>query len=172
MINFRNVAEKDFQKLYFWLNTPHVKKYWDPDENKTFEEISLKYSKRIEEGKIDIYIFSIGNVDIGFIQTYFVKDLSSFKIEGVSKGIDLYIGDVNYVYKGYGKDILRKFITKYVFSDKRVEYAVIDPEERNTRAIKAYKKAGFVHSNTAYNEYEKAICYYMVLNRDKFFCNL
>ena len=41
-----------------------------------------------------------------------------------------------------------------------------------TRAIKAYKKAGFVHSNTAYNEYEKAICYYMVLNRDKFFCNL
>ncbi len=50
----------------------------------------------------------------------------------------------------------------YIFVDERVEYVVINPDERNTRAIKAYKKAGFEHSNTAYNEYEKAICYYMV----------
>ena len=171
MISFRKVTEKDFKKLYFWLNTPHVKKFWDPDENFTFEQISNKYSKRLEEGKIEIYIFSVDNIDIGFIQTYIVDDLSSFKIKGIAKGIDLYIGEEKYVYKGHGKDIIREFLSKYVFNNKTIEYAVIDPEQRNSRAIKAYKKAGFEHSNTAFNEYEKAICYYMVLSRYKFFCN-
>jgi len=171
MITFREVNEKDFNKLYFWLNTPHVKKFWDPNDNFTFEQISEKYSKRLKEGKIEIYIFSINNIDIGFIQTYIVDDLSSFKIKGTAKGIDLYIGEEKYLYKGYGKEIIREFLRKFVFNDNTIKYAVIDPEQRNISAIKAYKKAGFEHSNTAYNEIEKAICYYMVLSRDKFFCN-
>ena len=58
------------------------------------------------------------------------------------------------------------------FTDDSVQYAVIDPEVRNTIAIKAYKKAGFRHANTAYNEYEKAMAYYMTLSRAEFFCNL
>ena len=171
MINFRRVSKKDFKKLYFWLNIPHVKEFWDPNDIFTFEEISVKYTKRIKEKKIDIYIFSYNNVDIGFIQSYFVSDLSLFRIEGVVEGIDLYIGDIKYLYKGLGKEIIRQFIENYIFVDNLVEYVVIDPEVRNTSAIKAYKKAGFEHSNTAFNEYEKAMCYYMVLSRENFFCN-
>ena len=171
MINFREVTEKDFEKLYFWLNCSHVKKFWDPDKSLTFNEISAKYTKRLLEGKIKMYIFSLNDTDIGFIQTYIVKDLSQFKIDGFANGIDLYIGDKDYVYKGHGKEIIQRFIDKYVFSNKLIEYTVIDPELRNASAIKAYKKAGFEYSNTAYNDYEKAMCYYMVLRRDKFFCN-
>ena len=171
MINFRKVFEGDFDLLYFWLNIPHVKKFWYPNENLTFDDISEKYLKRINEDKVQQYIFSIDNLDIGFIQTYFVDDLSEFMVKGIGKGIDLYIGDKNYLYKGYGFTIIREFIAKFVFSDKSVEYVVIDPIVRNTGAIKAYKKAGFEHTNTAYNKYEKEDSHYMVMTRDKFFCN-
>ncbi|MCK5761738.1 MAG: GNAT family N-acetyltransferase [Candidatus Izimaplasma sp.] len=172
MIKFRNVTQKDFKKLYFWLNTPHVKQFWDQNENFSFQKISNKYSKKIIEGKVGIYIFSIDNIDIGFIQAYFLDDLASFMIQGTAKGIDLYIGDENYIYKGYGKDIIRQFIQNYIFCDSSVDYVVIDPEVKNTNAIKAYKKAGFEHANTAFNNYEKVTTYYMVMSRDKFFCNL
>jgi len=171
MINFRKVTKVDFKKIYNWLNTPHVKEFWDPHENFTFAQISSKYAKRISEGKIDQYIFSVDNTDIGFIQSYFVNDLSLFMIKGVAKGIDLYIGDINFLHKGYGKDIIRDFLSKFIFNDLSVQFAIIDPELRNISAIKAYKKAGFKHSNTAYNNYEKAMSYYMVLSRDEFFCN-
>ena len=171
MIDFRKVVKSDFKKLYDWLNTPHVAEFWNVNDNFTFEQISAKYTKRIEEGKIGIYIIMNNNQDIGFIQTYIVKDLGPFKISDIAKGIDMYIGDPNFLYKGYGKEIIRVFIKNYVFNNKEVEYAVIDPEVRNTSAIKAYKKAGFEHSNTAYNEIEKAITYYMIMSRDKFFCN-
>ncbi len=171
MISFIRIVESDFKKLYFWLNEPHVKEFWDPDESFTFEQISSKYSKRILESKIDIFIFSVNDIEIGFIQTYFVDNPVSFKIIGISKGIDLYIGDKSYLYQGYGKLVIIEFIRNYVFSDEKVEFVVIDPEFRNKSAIKAYKKAGFEHVNSAYNEYEKAISYYMVMSRAKFFCN-
>ncbi len=171
MINFRKVTRNDFKMLYFWQNTTHVKKFWDSNDNFTYEEICNKYSKRLDEGKINLYIFSIDNVDIGFIQSYSVDKLDSYKVSGITKGIDIYIGDPNYVYKGHGKLIIRQFIQYFIFNDVLIEYVVVDPEVRNKSAIKAYKKAGFRHVNTAYNEYEKTISYYMVLSRDNFFCN-
>jgi len=171
MIKFRNVTQNDFKLLYFWLNTPHVKRFWDPNETFSFDYISKKYSKRIKEGKISLFIFSVNNLDIGFIQTYFLDNLSSFKIKGTVKGIDLYIGDIKFLYKGYGKDIIRQFIHKFIFCDKSIDYVAIDPEVKNTSAIKAYKKAGFEHVNTAFNDFEKVMTYYMVMSRDKFFCN-
>ena len=172
LISFREVTEGDFKKLYIWRNLPHVKEFWDPHLDLSYEDIAFKYSKRLEEGKIKIYIIMISDKDIGYIQTYFISDLSSFKISGITKGIDLYIGEADFLHIGLGKDILREFIQKYVFNDKSVEYAAIDPEVDNKIAIKAYKKAGFEHVNTAYNEIEKLISYYMVMSRDKFFCNL
>ncbi len=172
MISFRIVNLSDFKQLYNWLNSSHVKEFWDPDKNFTFEEISLKYSNRLKENKIKIYIIVINNIDVGFIQTYFIDDLTLFKISGVSKGIDLYIGDKNYLHKGYGKHILTEFISKFVFNDELVEFVVIDPEVRNKIAIKAYNKAGFQHMNTAFDVHQKVMGYYMAMSRDRFFCNL
>ena len=132
----------------------------------------MKYKKRLMENKVKIYIIVIDGIDAGFIQTYFIDDLSSFKVSGISKGIDLYIGDKDYLHKGYGKDIITEFITNFVFNNKLVDFVVIDPEVRNKIAIKSYSKAGFKHVNTAFNNYEKVMTYYMVMSRDEFFCNL
>ena len=171
MIKFRKVTPNDFHKIHFWLNIPHVKKYWDPNENFTFSEISAKYSKRLKDNKIDMYIFSFHDIDIGYIQTYFVENLSPYKVLGKAKGIDLYIGNTKYLYKGYGKSIIRLFIERFVFKDENIDFVIIDPESGNTSAIKAYNKAGFIHVNSGYNELEKVISYYMTMSRAQFFCN-
>ncbi len=172
MITFKKVTISDIAVLYDWLNKSHVKEFWDSNKNYTYEQIYTKYDHRIKEDKVKLYIIQINSLDIGFIQTYFSNDLSSYKIQGIAKGIDLYIGDIDYLHKGYGKTILQEFIKKFVFSDDSVQNVIIDPELNNVIAIKAYKKAGFVHVNTDYNQYEKAMTYYMVLSRDEFFCNL
>ena len=172
MITFKEVKENDFPQLHIWRNNIHVKEYWDPDEHLTFEATCLKYSDKLNKGKENMYIIVIDDLEIGFLQAYFLEDTSPFKIKGVAKGIDLYIGELDFLHKGFGKDILTEFMKNYVFSDDSVDFTVIDPAERNKVAIKAYQKAGFTHVNTAYNEHEKEITYYMAISRDKFFCNL
>ena len=165
MISFRKLCEDDFLMLHTWLKVPHVKEYWYQDESFTYEEIHEKYSKRIKEGVVESYIIQKNKKDIGFIQTYYIDDPSSFMVKDKIKGIDLYIGEVNYVHKGYGKNIISSFIKKHVFNDPSVIFAGIDPEVDNLIAIKVYEKCGFKHVNTEFSKYNKNMTYYMILDR-------
>ena len=165
MISFRNVCERDFLMLHNWLRLPHVKEYWYQNESFTYEEIHIKYSKRLEEGIVESYIIQKNKIDIGFIQTYIIDEPSAFMVNGKIKGIDLYIGEIDFIHKGYGKLIINEFLKKYVFNDPSVRFAGIDPEVENLIAIRAYEKSGFKHVNTEYSKYNKNMTYYMILDR-------
>ncbi len=169
MFNFRRVKEEDFIKLYNWLISEHIKEFWYPDSAFSFDEIIKKYKDRLVEGKVDMFVIVFKGLDIGFIQSYFIEDLTPFKVTELSKGIDLYIGDLSYIHKGFGKNIIRDFIKIHIFNIESVKYAGIDPEVNNIIAIKAYEKAGFTHVNTAIDEYSKKLTYYMVLKRTNYF---
>ncbi|KFZ27734.1 MAG: Aminoglycoside N(6')-acetyltransferase type 1 [Candidatus Izimaplasma bacterium HR2] len=165
MISFRNVVEDDFITLHNWLKVPHVKEYWYQTESFTYEEICKKYSKRLKKGIVELYIIQKNGKDIGFIQTYIIDEPTAFMVKDKIKGIDLYIGEVDYIHKGYGKDIIDNFVINYIFNDKSIRFAGIDPEVENVIAIKAYKKSGFKHVNTEYSKYNKNMTYYMILDR-------
>lgn len=165
MISFRNVCEGDFLTLYNWLKVPHVKEYWYQDESFTYDEIHKKYTERLSKDVVDMYIIQKNGLDIGFIQTYITDETDSFLLNERIKGIDLYIGDINYVHKGFGKNIINQFLVEHVFNDIEIRYAGIDPEVENIIAIKAYEKSGFKHVNTKYSKYNKKMTYYMILDR-------
>lgn len=165
MISFRNLCEDDFLMLFNWLKVPHVKEYWYQNESFTYKQIQEKYSKRLNEDVVDSYIIQKSGIDIGFIQTYIIDEPGSFKVNGKIKGLDLYIGEIDFVHKGYGKDIIDKFVKYYIFNDPSIMFAGIDPEVDNITAIKAYQKSGFKHVNTEYSKYNKNVTYYMILNR-------
>jgi len=165
MISFRNVSERDFFMLHNWLKVPHVKEYWYQSESFTYDQIHEKYSKRLKEGVVELYIIQKNMVDIGFIQTYITDEQSVFMVKDKIKGIDLYIGEIDYVHKGLGKFIINEFLQKHVFNDPSVRFAGIDPEVENAIAIRAYEKSGFKHVNTAYSKYNKKMTYYMILDR-------
>lgn len=165
MISFRNVFEPDFITLHNWLKAPHVKEYWYQNESFTYEEVHKKYSKRLSEDVVNMFIIQKNGKDIGYIQTYIVDETKPFLINERIRGIDLYIGDVEYIYKGYGKDIIKKFINNHIFNKIDIRYIGIDPEVDNLIAIRAYEKSGFKHVNTEYSKFNKKMTYYMILDR-------
>lgn len=57
-------------------------------------------------------------------------------------GMDLFIGDANYIGKGYGSKIVAQFVGK-LFKLPHVTRIIINPDINNIAVIKAYERAGF-----------------------------
>ena len=66
-----------------------------------------------------------------------------FPIPEKSIGIDLFIGNPEYLNKGYGTTLLKEFITFIKASEPDCKAIIIDPATDNDRAIACYKKVGF-----------------------------
>ena len=79
------------------------------------------------------YLYFIG----GFIQ----------RADADAVGVDLSIGNPDQLSRGIGTEVLRKFLTMLL--EEGHETIIIDPDEANGRAVRAYEKAGFV----AYDRY-------------------
>ncbi|MFK5883150.1 MAG: GNAT family N-acetyltransferase [Candidatus Izemoplasma sp.] len=166
MFSFKKLEVSDFSLLLKWLNSKHVKEYWDTEVYYNDKAIYDKYYPRIIKQKIDMFIIFHLNTPIGYIQTYNEDNIAKYKLTEKAYGIDLYIGNTNFLHKGYGKAIIIEFVEKYIFSNKSLNYCVIDPELSNVIAQKAYYKAGFRHVNTVYSDVESKNQYLMVLTRD------
>ena len=57
-------------------------------------------------------------------------------------GMDLFIGDLDYIGKGYGSQIVAQFVHE-LFTLPDVMRVIINPDIDNIAAIKAYERAGF-----------------------------
>jgi len=148
-ITFRMMATRDFANIYKWANAPHVIK-WYGKKPLSLYDVYFHYGEDlIEDGPTTKYIIIIDGVDVGQIQTYiysdYPDDIYSQTIENGEKaaGVDLYIGHEDYIHKGYGTHIMRKFISDYVFTNPRAEMIIICPEPANAVAIRIYEKTGF-----------------------------
>ena len=135
-IQFRSLDENDFSQIHIWRNTDFVKQYWTPV---TLEEIKKKYKSYITgEKPTKAYIIVIDGNDVGYIQTYYYSNYKgvenshereyydSLDANKYSAGIDLFIGNNDYVHKGY------------VFSDPNTVNIIITPNPDNIIAIKAH----------------------------------
>ncbi len=89
------------------------------------------------------------NTPIGYIHYYNVHDdeweselgAAGGALPDSCAGVDLYIGELEFIGKGIGSKALEQFVNENVFP--KFEYAFVDPNPANTGAIKAYSKAGF-----------------------------
>ncbi len=64
--------------------------------------------------------------------------------------MDLFIGEEDYLNKGYGTEIVKAFID-YIFKHFQAKQVLIDPAVTNKRAIRCYEKAGFRFVRTAFD---------------------
>jgi aminoglycoside 6'-N-acetyltransferase len=158
-ITFRPLRESDLPLMHKWFNTPHVSEWWSLDGNHhpSSEEVTKKYSPRIRNKEpVDCYLFYYDNRPIGMIQSCdldnYPAEKAAFGLEGKCTGIDLLIGEEDYVHKGLGSGIMRSFLKDIVFAQPDVECCIADPYEENTIAIKAYQKAGFKYLRTVWYE--------------------
>jgi len=155
-IAFRKLEKRDLELLYTWLCNEEIYK-WYGKSKRTYEDIERKYLPRIE-GQVPTkpYLIIFDRNPIGYIQTYKLSDYPDYaKCLGLdfdAACIDVFLGDVKNMGKGYSRLILRKFLEKVVFKIFSLDNAIIAPEINNLRAISAYESAGFIYIKTAVSD--------------------
>lgn len=127
-ISFIALNKSHFSLLLKWLETPHVKAWWDKDIPWTTELINKKYSNYVKGYKvltlkdqiitkpIFAYVIYLNNLPIGYIQYYNKHDFQpeqNYDISELPKscaGLDWYIGELEFTGKGIGSKALSLFL--------------------------------------------------------------
>jgi aminoglycoside 6'-N-acetyltransferase len=135
---FRPMSADDLPLVHRWLAMPHVAQWWDAPA----EQFALLRGNR-DEPAADQYIVSTGGKPIAYLQCYRLSDWNAGfgpQPDG-TRGIDTFIGEPDMIERGHGSALVRAFIDGLLASG--TPRAVTDPDPANTRAIRAYRKAGF-----------------------------
>jgi hypothetical protein len=77
-------------------------------------------------------------------------------------------GDPEYLYRGLGRHVIRRFLSEPVFSEPGTAVRVIGPEPKTTAAIRAYEKGGFRFYKTIQVPGEPEPEYLIRLSRGEF----
>lgn len=154
-LTFIPLQESHFPLLLKWLETPHVKTWWDQDVQWTSKLIKKKFETYVQGYKIlknikkPIHSFIIckEGKEIGYIQFYNAYDFpqeQDYMIERLPKNmasLDVFIGEKDEVGKGLGPLLLTQFLKEHI--DPLYEACFADPDTTNVQAIRTYEKAGF-----------------------------
>jgi len=135
---FRPMTTTDLPLVRGWLALPHVREWWGDAE----EQYAL-VSGDLDEPAMDQYIFSMAGSPLGYLQCYDLTEWNTGFGEQPSgtRGIDLFIGEPKMIERGHGSAIIRRFADHML--QRGHPRMVTDPDPANSRAVRAYEKAGF-----------------------------
>jgi RimJ/RimL family protein N-acetyltransferase len=146
-IGFRPLEADDLQQVFLWLLKPHVTKWYSPEPS-SFMECVAKYGPRTREGNaVRAFIVLMDDMPIGYIQTYAIATFPDYEAQlacepGVA-GMDLFIGEESFLHRGFGPDIMTRFVDEIVFAGDAAQACIAGPAEGNRESIRAFEKAGF-----------------------------
>lgn len=171
-ISFRKLDFEDLILLHRWLNEPFIKEWYGKNESITIDDINNKYTPRIkEEEPAKCFIVNYESHPVAFIQTYKINDypenVKYFGVNSTVAGLDLFIGNQDFIGKGFGSLMIKKFIQEVVFIQDDVSSCIVDPEPNNIRAIKAYEKVGFRYLKTIQIPEEPLPKYLMITTKQR-----
>ena len=143
-IAFRRMTAADFPSVRRWLAKPHVAQWWgDPDEQ--FALVSGDFlSKDLDHPSMDQFIVELNQYPFAYLQCY---DPTGWPNHGFgtlpsgARGIDQFTGEEDMIDRGHGSALIRAFVDDLLQAG--VPKVLTDPSPANTRAIRAYEKAGF-----------------------------
>lgn len=147
IFNFKPLEESHLDMLCAWFGKEHVKEWWD--DKLTNEEIKSKYRSRIGDNIVLSFIAYLKDKPIGFIQYYYANKIGDGwwpNETAGTVGIDQFIGEKEYINRGYGTKMIGQFLEK-LFSDNKINKIITDVDENNHRAIRCYEKLGFCFSH-------------------------
>lgn len=176
-ISFRKLTIDDLLLMQRWLNQSFVHEFYDKDKENTLDEITKRYGPKIKgEQPTNCYLVLYDNQSVAYIQSYKVNDWPEFgdyvKCNDETASVDLFIGDENFMGKGFGSLMLIKFLKEKVFSGNQFTSCIIGPEPENKRAIRAYEKVGFKYQKTIKIPTSKETTYIMELKREDLLRNI
>jgi aminoglycoside 6'-N-acetyltransferase len=139
LYSFRNLAQEDLPMLRTWLATPEALRWWgDPSTELALIEEDLANAAMRQ------WIVSHDNRPFGYAQAYEVHAWPQPHLAELPQGamaVDAFIGVPQMIGQGHGAGFLRLLAEKLL--DDGAPLIVIDPALENSRARRAYRKAGF-----------------------------
>ena len=136
---FRPVTRGDLDLLAGWLREPHVARWWgDPTE--ALAEIDAA----LTDPSTQPMIVELQGQPIAYLQQYDPHMEKSHPYRDQPRGtlgLDLTIGRSELVGVGHGSAMLRRHADQLFGAG--APRLIIDPHPDNSRAIRAYEKAGF-----------------------------
>lgn len=178
-IKFKIASVAYKQKVWKWLEEPHVKEFWD-NSLAHREDIRIFMEGRKElspywNGIFDYWIGLVNDEPYCLLMTSEIQssqsDLPTVWISYLSKSgktlsIDFMIGNRKYLGCGLGGPTLEAF-TKFVQEtiDPSVDTFFIDPADSNSRAKHVYEKGGFTAVAAFYRDCgeEKNVKHYLMV---------
>ncbi|KTD71883.1 GNAT family N-acetyltransferase [Legionella tucsonensis] len=142
-IIFKSLAISDLDLLCRWFEKPHVLEWWN--DHLAPEQIKKKYRMRIDDDVICPYIAYMNNKPIAFIQYYWASKVGEGwwpNEDANTVGLDQFIGEENYINKGFGTLMMKEFI-QFLFQNPLIKKIIIEADPNNLRAKRCYEKAGF-----------------------------
>lgn len=135
---FRAVRHEDFPCLAHWLSEPHVARWWDA------ADVELPAIALSMESAVPPMIVEWEGRPVAYLQTYDPHREADHPYRDQPKGthgIDMAIGSPEDIGRGHGGRIVASLAARlFAAGTKRI---IADPHPENTRAIRAYEKAGF-----------------------------
>ncbi|MEY9135690.1 aminoglycoside 6'-N-acetyltransferase [Bradyrhizobium diazoefficiens] len=98
----------------------------------------------LDEPAMDQFIVLAGDKPFGYLQCYRLTAWNTGfgpQPEG-TRGIDQFIGESDMIARGHGSAFIRQFVDEQL--RQGLPRVVTDPDPLNSRAVRAYEKAGFV----------------------------
>lgn len=155
MLSFVPLAKTHIPLLFSWLQHSHVQEFWDRGTTWTQDLVEEKYSRYVDGCKsLRAFLIHYAGAPVGYVQVYNAYDfpregydlsaaLGYAQLEegGSLAALDLLIGEPEMTGKGIGTLALQAFLQEKVWP--HFNACVTDPDPANTRAIRAYEKAGF-----------------------------
>lgn len=136
---FRTVSTADLPLLRGWLERPHVREWWgEPDRG------LARIAENIDDPTIDVFVVSYRDIPIAYQQSWDPHAEADHPCRDQphgTRGIDQFIGEPDFIGRGHGSAFIRVFVERLF--DAGAPRVITDPNPRNTRAIRAYAKAGF-----------------------------
>ena len=143
--------DSEYARMARWLNEPHVREWWDPDESDaTVETVRSTYGSYTdpEADGVTALIEERGR-PVGFVQFYPWSSENEYcnkvgiAVEPTAWAFDVFIGEPDALGTGVGTRAL-DLVCRYLIDERGASAVVIVTETTNQRAHHVYEKLGFV----------------------------
>jgi aminoglycoside 6'-N-acetyltransferase len=141
-------APEDYALIARWLSNPRVLEFYEGrDHPFTLEMVFDDFNPKVmgEEG-VAPCILEYEQKPVGYLQFYPVEEEGRQEYrwdrEGITYGLDLFIGEPDYWNRGIGTALVRLLLS-YLFTNRDADWVILDPHVDNARAIRTYEKCGF-----------------------------
>lgn len=144
-LEFRSLDGEHLGLLHGWLQQPHVRAFWD-DGHRTPQQVQAHYFGPGEDAWG--FIVSREGRPFAYLQTYPVEPGTQYApwraASGETWGLDLLIGVPDLTGRGLAAGVIRAFVSHWRGERPGLRRLLVDPDPLNERAVRAYRKAGFV----------------------------